>query len=141
PEGRDRSIGTAGAGAQRRPHLRERPSSDDNAAQTARPKWGSGGTRPYHLAGASVLIRLLRAHLRPYRRALMAIVVLQTVQTSAALTLPTLNARIIDNGVIPGDVDYIKSQGALMLFFALVQVTFAVAAVYYGGKVAMSFGR
>jgi ATP-binding cassette subfamily B protein len=88
-----------------------------------------------------VLIRLLRAHLRPYRKALLAIVVLQTVQTSAALALPTLNAQIIDQGVIPGDVDYIKSEGALMLVFALIQVTFAVAAVYYGGKVAMSFGR
>ncbi|HEX4821884.1 MAG TPA: ABC transporter ATP-binding protein [Acidimicrobiales bacterium] len=71
----------------------------------------------------------------------MAIVVLQTVQTSAALTLPTLNARIIDKGVLPGDVDYIKSQGVLMLGVALIQVVFSVAAVYYGGKVAMSFGR
>ena len=71
----------------------------------------------------------------------MAIVVLQTVQTSAALTLPTLNARIIDKGVIPGDVDYIKSQGVLMLGVALIQIVFSIAAVYYGGKVAMSFGR
>ena len=88
-----------------------------------------------------MLIRLLRAHLRPYRRALMAIVVLQTVQTSAALTLPTINARIIDKGVLPGDVDYIKSQGVLMLVVALIQITFSIGAVYYGGKVAMSFGR
>ena len=88
-----------------------------------------------------MLIRLLRAHLRPYRNTLIAIVVLQTVQTSAALTLPTLNARIIDKGVLTGDVSYIRSQGAVMLGFALIQIVFAVAAVYYGGKVAMSFGR
>src|SRR5439155_4665617 len=31
--------------------------------------------------------------------------------------------------------------GAVMLGFALIQITFAVAAVYFGGKVAMSFGR
>src|SRR5207302_7487311 len=72
---------------------------------------------------------------------LIAIVVLQTVQTSAALTLPTLNARIIDKGVLTGDVSYIRSQGAVMLGFALIQIVFSVAAVYYGGKVAMSFGR
>ena len=66
---------------------------------------------------------------------------LQTVQTSAALTLPTINARIIDDGVLPGDVGYIWTWGAVMLVFTLVQVVFAVAAVYYGGKVAMSFGR
>ena len=88
-----------------------------------------------------MLIRLLRAHLRPYRNILIVVVVLQTVQTSAALTLPTLNARIIDKGVLPGNVGFIKSEGAVMLGFALIQVVFSVAAVYYGGKVAMSFGR
>ena len=88
-----------------------------------------------------MLIRLLRAHLRPYRKILIAVVVLQTVQTSAALTLPTLNARIIDKGVLPGDVGFIRSEGAVMLGFALIQIVFSVAAVYYGGKVAMSFGR
>jgi len=76
-----------------------------------------------------VLIRLLRAHLRPYKKILLAVVVLQTVQTSAALTLPTLNARIIDKGVLPGDVGFIKSEGAVMLGFALIQVVFSVAAV------------
>jgi ATP-binding cassette subfamily B protein len=69
------------------------------------------------------------------------IVVLQTVQTSAALTLPTINARIIDKGVIAGNTHYIYTWGAIMLGFALVQVAFSVAAVYWGGKVAMSFGR
>jgi len=88
-----------------------------------------------------VLIRLLRADLRPYRKLLVAVVVLQTVQTSAALALPTLNARIIDDGVLKGDNAFIRDAGAVMLGFALIQITFAVAAVYFGGKVAMSFGR
>ncbi|HUI48742.1 MAG TPA: ABC transporter ATP-binding protein [Acidimicrobiia bacterium] len=88
-----------------------------------------------------MLARLLRSHLSPYRRTLMLIVVLQTVQTSAALTLPTINARIIDNGVLPGNIGYIYTWGTIMVFFAFVQVVFAVAAVYYGGRVAMSFGR
>jgi ATP-binding cassette, subfamily B, multidrug efflux pump len=86
-------------------------------------------------------MRLLRSHLAPYRNVLLLIVVLQTVQTSAALTLPTINAKIIDNGVLPGDTHYIYRMGAVMLLFAFIQVVFAIAAVYYGGKVAMSFGR
>ena len=88
-----------------------------------------------------MLSRLLRGHLAPYKKILLLIVALQTVQTSAALTLPTLNAKIIDNGVLKGDVAYIRSTGAVMLLFALIQVTFAVGAVYFGAKVAMSFGR
>jgi ATP-binding cassette subfamily B multidrug efflux pump len=88
-----------------------------------------------------VLTRLLKSHLGPYRRALWLIVVLQTIQTSAALTLPTINARIIDKGVLTGNTHYIYTWGAIMLGFALVQVVFSVAAVYWGGMVAMSFGR
>ena len=38
-----------------------------------------------------MLIRLLRSHLGPYRNKLMLIVVLQAVQTSAALALPTIS--------------------------------------------------
>jgi ATP-binding cassette subfamily B protein len=86
-------------------------------------------------------MRLLKSHLGPYRRALWLIILLQTVQTSAALTLPTINARIIDKGVIAGNTHYIYTWGAIMLVFALIQVVFSVAAVYWGGMVAMSFGR
>src|SRR4029077_4894879 len=56
--------------------------------------------------------------------------------------------QIIDNGVlhhvgnkIVPDQGYIYTWGAIMLLFALVQILFAVGAMYYGGKVAMSFGR
>jgi ATP-binding cassette subfamily B protein len=88
-----------------------------------------------------VLIRLLRTHLRPYKRTLALVVVLQAIQTAAALTLPTLNADIIDKGVLSGDNAYIRSGGARMLVFALIQVVFAVMAVRFGARVAMGFGR
>jgi ATP-binding cassette subfamily B protein len=68
-------------------------------------------------------------------------IVLQTVQTIATLTLPTLNADIIDNGVLKHNQHYILTTGGVMLAFSFVQVVFASAAVYLGAKVAMSFGR
>lgn len=85
--------------------------------------------------------RLLLEYLRPYRRTLVAIVVLQSVQAVASLYLPSLNADIIDNGVIVGDTDYIWSTGGVMLLFTLAQVVFAVAAVYLAARAAMGFGR
>ena len=88
-----------------------------------------------------MLIRLLRTHLVRYRWVLLAVVVLQSVQTAAALYLPALNADIIDKGVVTGDTDYIWRTGALMLGVTLVQVCFAVGAVYFGSKAAMGFGR
>jgi ATP-binding cassette subfamily B multidrug efflux pump len=88
-----------------------------------------------------VLIRLLRAQLRPYRRLLWLVVAFQTVQTIAALTLPTLNAHIIDNGVVKHNQGYIRATGAVMLGLTLVQITFAILAVFFGARVAMGFGR
>ena len=88
-----------------------------------------------------MLTRLLRSYLRPYRRLLVAVVLLQGVQALALLYLPTLNADIIDRGVLAGDDGYIRRIGLVMLSVTLVQVVFAVAAVYCGSRVAMSLGR
>jgi len=88
-----------------------------------------------------MLIRLLRTHLLPYKKLLVAVLALQFVQVAATMSLPTLNAKIIDNGIAKGDTSYILHTGALMLALALVQGVFAIWATYYGAKSAMSFGR
>jgi ATP-binding cassette, subfamily B, multidrug efflux pump len=88
-----------------------------------------------------VLIRLLRTHLRPYRAAIAIVVVLQLVQTIATLYLPTLNADLIDNGVVKSDTGYILRIGVLMIAITLVQVICAIVAVYFGARTAMAFGR
>jgi ATP-binding cassette subfamily B protein len=85
---------------------------------------------------------LIQSHLlRPYRNVLLLVVVLQAIQTFAALTLPALNANLIDNGVLVGDNAYIRRVGAVMLFFTLVQIVFAAGAVWFGARAAMGFGR
>jgi ATP-binding cassette subfamily B protein len=88
-----------------------------------------------------VLVRLLRAHLRSYGRPLLAVVVLQLVGTMASLYLPSLNADIIDNGIARGDTGYIVSTGGWMLAVTLVQIMCSIAAVYFGARTAMGFGR
>ncbi|SCG41680.1 ABC transporter ATP-binding protein [Micromonospora halophytica] len=88
-----------------------------------------------------MLIRLLRSHLRPYHRPLLAVVLFQFVGTMASLYLPSLNADIIDLGVARGDTDYILRTGGWMLLVSLVQIVCSVAAVYLGARTAMAFGR
>jgi ATP-binding cassette subfamily B protein len=88
-----------------------------------------------------MLIRLLRSHLRPYRRQLIWVVVLQALQATAGLYLPRLNARIIDQGVATGDTGYIWRTGGIMLAATLAQISLSIVAVYIGSKVAMAFGR
>ncbi|EDY44636.1 ABC transporter ATP-binding protein [Streptomyces sp. SPB074] len=88
-----------------------------------------------------MLIRLLRASLAPYKRPIALLVLLQFVQTCAALYLPTLNADIIDNGVVKGDTGYIMEFGGLMLLVAVVQMAGNVGAVFYGARTAAALGR
>ncbi len=85
--------------------------------------------------------RLLRRNLRPYRRQLLLVMVFQSLQTAAALYLPSLNASIIDKGVLRGDNGFVWTHGGWMLLVTIVQVGFAVGAVYFGSQAATGFGR
>jgi ATP-binding cassette subfamily B protein len=69
------------------------------------------------------------------------IVLLQLVQTLATLYLPTLNADIIDNGLVKGDIGYILRTGGVMLVVTLVQISCSIGAVYFGARTAMALGR
>ena len=84
---------------------------------------------------------LLKTYLGRYWSLLSWVLVFQTVQTLAALFLPTLNADIINRGVALGDTGYIWRVGAVMLGITCVQVVFAIAAVYFGSRASMGFGR
>ncbi|MGZ4558252.1 MAG: ABC transporter ATP-binding protein [Mycobacteriaceae bacterium] len=88
-----------------------------------------------------MLIQLLRSYLRPYRQDLVWVVALQLAQTLAALYLPTLNADIIDYGVVRGDTGYIMSTGGVMLAVTLAQIGCSVGAVYFAARTAMAVGR
>ena len=88
-----------------------------------------------------MLVRLIRDFLRPYRRQLLVLVVLQAVQALANLYLPSLNADLINHGVLPHHLGHIWRIGGLMLAVSLVQLLFTLAAVYTASKMAMAFGR
>jgi ATP-binding cassette subfamily B multidrug efflux pump len=88
-----------------------------------------------------MLFRLVREFAGRYRKWLLIVVVAQFAQTIAALYLPTLNANIIDNGVVKADTGYIVSTGGIMLAVALGQVVAAVTAVYFGSRTATAIGR
>lgn len=69
------------------------------------------------------------------------LVVLQFLQTCASLYLPSLNADIIDNGVVTGDTGYILRFGAIMVAVSVVQVVCNIGAVYYGARTAAALGK
>jgi len=87
------------------------------------------------------MIRLLGRYLRPYARELAIVVVLLLVQAIANLFLPALNADIINEGVIRGDVDAILRIGGVMLVVSFALGAAAIVGVYWSARVAMGFGR
>ena len=88
-----------------------------------------------------MLIRLITRYLKPHWPLLVAVVVFQFAQSLASLSLPSLTADIIDNGVAKGDIGYVLRVGMVMLGATLVQIVFAIVAVYFGAKAAMALGR
>jgi ATP-binding cassette, subfamily B, multidrug efflux pump len=88
-----------------------------------------------------MLLRLLRRYLKPHWKLLVGVLIFQLAQSIASLFLPSLNANIINDGVLKGDTGYILRYGGIMLLVTLGQVIGSIIAVYFGAKAAMSFGR
>ncbi|MDH3296048.1 MAG: ABC transporter ATP-binding protein/permease [Acidimicrobiia bacterium] len=84
---------------------------------------------------------VLLAGVEPYRPLVGAILGLQLIGTVASLFLPSLNADIIDNGVVTGDTGYILRLGVVMLAVSLLQITTTIAAVRLAARTAMGLGR
>lgn len=87
------------------------------------------------------LVRILFTRSAPYTPYVLAVLILQALSTAATLYLPSLNAKIIDEGVSNGDIDYIWRTGGIMLVVAFVQVITAIGAVWCGSRTAMGVGR
>ena len=87
------------------------------------------------------MIRLLRQYLAPYRGPILIVMGLLFVQAIGNLFLPTLNADIINKGVVTGDIGYIVRVGLVMLGVTLALGICSVIAVYYSARTAMAFGR
>ncbi|MCV7164623.1 ABC transporter ATP-binding protein [Mycobacterium stomatepiae] len=88
-----------------------------------------------------MLLALLRQYIRPYRRLVAVLMVLQLISTLATLYLPTVNAAIIDDGVGRGDTATIVRLGMVMLAVTGLQVLCSVGATYLGSRAGMGFGR
>ncbi|MDY2941769.1 MAG: ABC transporter ATP-binding protein [Varibaculum sp.] len=87
-----------------------------------------------------MLIRLAFQYFRGHIATVIAVVLLQVIQAMVNLVLPTLNAMIIDNGVVKTDIGYIVRVGALMVGVTIVQLVFAVLATLLAARLAMGFG-
>jgi ATP-binding cassette subfamily B protein len=83
----------------------------------------------------------MRSYLLPYKKLLWAVFAFQIVAVTATMTLPTLNAMLIDNGILKGNTNYILKIGAVMLVLSLIQAVFGISSTWFGSRAGMGFGR
>lgn len=88
-----------------------------------------------------LLVRLLSQYLRPYKWAILVVVLMQMAGVLTTLYLPSINADIIDQGVARGDTGYIWTRGAWMLAISFVQIIASIIATYFAAQAAMKLGR
>ena len=67
------------------------------------------------------------------------LLVFVAIQMAGTLYLPTLTANIINNGVVLGDLDYVRNTGFLMLGVAIVTGIFSILSTYFSAEVSTRF--
>lgn len=86
------------------------------------------------------MIKLFKT-LKPYRLAILAVLVLVFLQSMGDLYLPTLMSDIVDEGIVQGNRSLIWKIGGLMLLVAGGGALCSVIASYLSAKVAAGFGK
>lgn len=88
-----------------------------------------------------MLTNVLKTYLRPYRKSVAIVLVLLLIQAIANLYLPNLNAELINNGVVKGNISYIWKIGGIMLAASTLIMAASIVLAFLSAKVSMAFGR
>jgi len=88
-----------------------------------------------------MLWKLLRKYSQPYRAPIYVVFALILAQTIANLSLPSLNADIINQGVTQGDTGYVLKTGGYMLIITVGLVIISIISIYYASKSSMQMAR
>ena len=75
-------------------------------------------------------MKFITTYLSPVKWAFLSACLLSLIHVVSALTVPTLTASIINEGVLQGDLDAISRLSVAMLAASLVTVIGSLSAVY-----------
>ena len=79
--------------------------------------------------------------LKPYKWWVLLTILFIALQSLSDLYLPDLNATIIDDGVMKGDVGTILLFGGIMLLVALLVGVCTLGTTYFSTKASLAYGR
>lgn len=71
----------------------------------------------------------------------MILLVATAVQVWTTLRLPALMAHIINNGIVPGNIEYIWQVGLSMIGLAIISALASLVSSYFSARVGTNFAR
>lgn len=86
------------------------------------------------------MLKLFR-YLKPYLWQVGLLILSVAVQVWSSLQLPALMARIINDGVVKGDLDYIWTTGVWMLGYTLISSVGALVSSFLSARIGTAFAR
>lgn len=79
--------------------------------------------------------------LRNYKKLISITILFIFLQTLGTLYIPTLTSKIINNGIVEGNVRNIVSYGAFMLLTAALTVTASIICCWFSTNISSGFSR
>ncbi len=86
-------------------------------------------------------MKLILKHLKPHWKLVILTIILVAVTSISDLVLPSLNATIINEGVMKSQMSVVWKYGALMLGFSILMGGCSLLSSYCSAKLGASFGR
>lgn len=86
------------------------------------------------------MLKLFR-FLKPYWWQVVILLVTTAAQVWATLRLPALMANIINDGIVPGNIDYIWQIGGQMIGLAVLSAIMSLISSYFSARVGTNFAR
>lgn len=86
-------------------------------------------------------MRSVLHYIKPYRGWVILSFIFVFLQSMADLYLPSLMGKIVDNGIVSGDIGYILRAGIFMLIVSLGGVICAVLVSLLSARIGMGFSR
>jgi len=86
------------------------------------------------------MLKLLK-YLKEYWWQILLVIIFVAIQTYTDLTLPEFMSRIVDNGIVNSDTNYIIKVGLQMLGLAFFGVIATIIVGYFSSKVASGLSR
>lgn len=86
------------------------------------------------------MFRLFR-FLKPYWWQVLILIAATALQVWTTLRLPALMAHIINDGIVPGDTDYIWQVGLQMIGLAVLSAAASLISSYFAARVGTNYAR